>query len=376
MAMYNLYVMGLNPSGHDGYVCEASAEDVEKFLPDIRRIRDECRDTLHELNRHTYIGDANGYRYKDIETSDVIEEYGDENDTLYEERVNRCNDCHHFVDKQMQFCPHIGKECSKFISIDDYFEEHKEEIEKEDEAEYYKILADRCVAWIQDYFKTTKGEKAVIGISGGKDSTVVAYLCVKALGKENVIGVLMPNGNQTDINDSYEVVNNLGIKYVKHNIAEAYNSFWHIDAIEPSAQAKINLAPRLRMTTLYFIAQSVGGRVVGTGNLCERMLGYYTLWGDGACDMNPIGHMLVSEVIGVGRALGIAERLLVKPPSDGLTGKTDEDSLGFTYAEVEKALNGESTPNADKINSRVAAQKFKRDMTSIPMFKDDYLDSF
>lgn len=243
-------------------------------------------------------------------------------------------------------------------------------------------LKNRCVAWIQDYFKINKVSKAVIGISGGKDSTVVAYLCVEALGKENVIGVLMPNGNQSDINDSYEVVNNLGIKYVKHNIADAYNDFWHIEGVIPSEQAKINLAPRLRMTTLYFVAQSVGGRVVGTGNLCERILGYYTLWGDGACDLNPIANMLVSDVIAVGEALGVPGHLLHKAPADGLSGLTDEEKLGFSYEDAEKVIRHRCEDVPDNIRKtierRIDSVLWKWHLQpDIPKFNDyKYLLSF
>lgn len=235
-------------------------------------------------------------------------------------------------------------------------------------------LADRCVEWIRDYFQRNGNPKAVIGISGGKDSTVVAWLCVKALGKDNVIGVLMPNGFQKDINDSYEVVNTLGIDYKIIDISKAYNTFLDLENILPSKQAKINLAPRLRMTTLYFVAQSLGGRVVGTGNLCERILGYYTLWGDGACDLNPIGNMLVSEVIEVGRALGAPEHLLVKPPSDGLTGLTDEEKIGFTYNELEtflrKGKDCLDEKTAEKIENRRENVLWKWLLTTrgIPMF--------
>ena len=217
-----------------------------------------------------------------------------------------------------------------------------------------RLLTEKCVEWLKKYFADAGNPKAVVGISGGKDSTVVAYLCVKALGKENVIGVLMPNGQQLDIDDSYEV---------------------EYPDIQASTQARVNLSPRLRMSALYMVAQTVGGRVVGTGNLCESILGYYTLWGDGACDVNPIRNMLVSEVIAVGEILGVPDHLVHKAPSDGLTGKTDEENFGFTYKDVEAyichdwdALDEETKTKIDK---RVDAVMWKSRMSpAIPNFND------
>ena len=239
-----------------------------------------------------------------------------------------------------------------------------------------RLLTEKCVEWLKKYFADAGNPKAVVGISGGKDSTVVAYLCVKALGKENVIGVLMPNGQQLDIDDSYEVVKNLGIRYHLINIRNAYMALWNeYPDIQASTQARVNLSPRLRMSALYMVAQTVGGRVVGTGNLCESILGYYTLWGDGACDVNPIRNMLVSEVIAVGEILGVPDHLVHKAPSDGLTGKTDEENFGFTYKDVEAyichdwdALDEETKTKIDK---RVDAVMWKSRMSpAIPNFND------
>ena len=237
-------------------------------------------------------------------------------------------------------------------------------------------LVDRCTEWLKKYFEDAGNPKAVVGISGGKDSTVVAYLCVKALGKENVIGVLMPNGQQFDIDDSYEVVKNLGIRYHVINIRNAYNALWNeYPDIRTSTQARVNLAPRLRMSALYMVAQTVGGRVVGTGNLCERVLGYYTLWGDGVCDINPIANMLVSEVIAVGEALEVPDHLIHKAPSDGLTGKTDEENFGFTYKDVEAYIchdyDAISEETKTKIAKKVDSALWKWHMSpAIPNFND------
>lgn len=186
-------------------------------------------------------------------------------------------------------------------------------------------------------------KKAVIGISGGKDSTVVAKLLVEALGKENVVGVLMPNGEQKDIGDSQDVVSLLGITGICVNIADGYHGLYQdIDsALLPldsgiSAEANVNIAPRLRMTTLYTIAQSLGGyRVIGTTNRSEDYIGWFTKWGDGGADFEPIIEITAGEVVQLGLELGLPEYLVKKTPADGLTKYTDEDRFGFSYKQLD-----------------------------------------
>ena len=198
------------------------------------------------------------------------------------------------------------------------------------------------VRWIKDWFNENgKGCKAVLGISGGKDSSVVAALLCEALGKENVVGVLMPNGEQFDIDVSEALVKYLGIKSVVINIKDAYNGivnqFENTD-VEFSRQAQVNLAPRIRMATVYAVSQSVNGRVANTCNLSEDWVGYSTRYGDSAGDFSPLSKLTVQEVKAVGRALGLPDMFVDKPPIDGLCGKTDEDNLGFTYAVLDKYI--------------------------------------
>ena len=206
------------------------------------------------------------------------------------------------------------------------------------------------VQWIRDYFEENgKGCKAVIGISGGKDSSVAAALCAQALGKDRVLGVLMPNGVQSDISDSRLLVESIGIPYVEMNIGEAYNAMEKMLSTnadlkeitgtdEMAREAKINLAPRLRMSTLYAVGQMLpqGGRVVNTCNMSEDYVGYSTKYGDAAGDFSPLSHLLVHEVRQVGDVLGLPEDLVHKTPSDGLSGQDDEQKLGFTYAMLDK----------------------------------------
>jgi NAD+ synthase len=212
-----------------------------------------------------------------------------------------------------------------------------------------------CVQWIKDWFdENGKDCNAVIGISGGKDSSVVAALCVEALGKNRVIGVLMPNGFQKDIHDSIKIVEHLDIKYTIVNIKEAFEGIISriedmfvperdgYEEINISEQTKINLPPRLRMATLYAISQSVNGRVIGTDNASEAYIGYSTRWGDNVADAMPILNFTSDEVIAIGDVLGLPYELTHKTPSDGLCGKTDEDNFGFTYDVLNKyILTGE-----------------------------------
>ncbi|MBO4634099.1 MAG: NAD(+) synthase [Bacteroidales bacterium] len=206
-----------------------------------------------------------------------------------------------------------------------------------------KKVKDQCVRWIQDWFdQNGKGCNAVLGISGGKDSSICAALCVEALGKERVIGVTMPNGVQPDIADSVKLINHLGIKRYNVNIGAAFQAL--MAEVEEqlghpaSDQTRINMAPRIRMTALYAISQSNNGRVVNTCNLSEDWVGYSTRYGDAAGDFSPLGGLTVAEVLAIGMELGLPEDLVHKTPSDGLCGKSDEDNLGFTYAVLDKYI--------------------------------------
>ncbi len=196
------------------------------------------------------------------------------------------------------------------------------------------------IEWIRNYFAENGPEcVAVVGISGGKDSSIVAALCVEALGKERVVGVMMPNGSQPDIKDSLRLIDALDIQCFTFNIGAAVDAMTMElrSHMVMSNQTKVNLPARIRMTTLYAIAQSLpnGGRVANTCNLSEDYVGYSTKYGDAAGDFSPLSGLLVSEVKQIGYELPIPRDLVDKTPSDGLCGKTDEDNLGFTYAQLD-----------------------------------------
>lgn len=206
-----------------------------------------------------------------------------------------------------------------------------------------KEVKDRCVAWIREFFeKNGRDCNCIIGISGGKDSSVAAALCVEALGKDRVIGVLMPNGEQSDIDMSKKLVDFLGIESVTINISQAVQAV--TQGVQcaltegMSEQAVVNLPPRLRMAVLYAVSQSRNGRVVNTCNLSEDWVGYSTRYGDSAGDFSPLSDLTVREVKLVGRAAGLLEELIEKVPSDGLCGKSDEDNLGFTYEVLDRYI--------------------------------------
>ena len=196
-----------------------------------------------------------------------------------------------------------------------------------------------CVAWIRDFFAENGPDCcAVVGISGGKDSSVVAALCAEALGKDRVIGVLMPCGEQADIDMARLLVNHLSIRHFVVNIQDAVEGLKRGIPFELSVQSRTNLPPRIRMSTLYAVAQSFNGRVANTCNLSEDYVGYSTRYGDGAGDFSPCAHLTVQEVKAVGRELGLPDVLVDKEPIDGLCGKTDEENLGFTYAELDRYI--------------------------------------
>lgn len=196
-----------------------------------------------------------------------------------------------------------------------------------------------CIEWIRKFFEENgPGCNAVVGISGGKDSSIVAALCVEALGKERVIGVLMPNGVQADIDMAQLLVNHLGIKHYVINVKDAVDGVKNSLPFEASAQTLTNIPPRIRMTTLYAVAQSHNGRVANTCNLSEDWVGYSTRYGDQAGDFSPCSFLTVDEMKQIGRLCGLPNVLIDKVPIDGLCGKTDEDNLGFTYAVLDRYI--------------------------------------
>lgn len=201
---------------------------------------------------------------------------------------------------------------------------------------------EELIQWIRDWFEANgKGCNAVVGISGGKDSSIVAALCAKALGTERVIGVLMPNGEQSDIDCSKQLVAHLGIPYYVCNIKKAVDGVlecMQTAGVEVSRQTRINLPPRIRMSTLYALSQSKNGRVANTCNLSEDWVGYSTRYGDAAGDFSPLGKLTVQEVKAIGKYLKLPLNLVEKVPSDGLSDKTDEDNLGFTYAVLDEYI--------------------------------------
>ena len=230
------------------------------------------------------------------------------------------------------------------------------------------------IVWIRAWFeKNGRDCNAVIGISGGKDSSVCAALCVQALGKDRVIGVLMPNGTQSDIADSRQLVEYLGIRSVTVNIAgavDAIHTQLRTARIAATAQTEINLPPRVRMSVLYAVSQSMNGRVINTCNLSEDWVGYSTRYGDSAGDVSLLGKLTVQEVKALGREMGLPENLVEKTPSDGLCGSSDEQKLGFSYAVLDRYIREgdcEDPVVREKIDELQRANRFKLEL--IPVFE-------
>lgn len=234
---------------------------------------------------------------------------------------------------------------------------------------------EKCIDWIREWFNENgPTSNAVIGISGGKDSSVVAALCVAALGKERVIGVMMPQGEQFDIDYSIELCRFLDIKNYTINIKAAVDGVYAGigDSFEPSQQTRFNLPARIRMATLYAVSASHNGRVANTCNLSEDWVGYATRYGDGAGDFGPISNFTVEEVCQIGLQLGLPEKFVKKPPIDGLCGKTDEENLGFTYQMLDDYIRRGIEPAPDikeKIDRMHKLNLFK--LSYFPTFKYD-----
>ena len=236
--------------------------------------------------------------------------------------------------------------------------------------------------WIKDFVSNANASGVVLGMSGGKDSLVVAKLCVNALGNEKVLGVIMPNGNMTDKLDAEESCKLLKIPYTIINIENTYNSI--ISNITPTLNnlekqinsvTTINTAPRVRMTTLYAIAGSLNYLVANTSNLSETMIGYSTKWGDNVGDFAPISNFTKTEVCKIGLELGLPDHLVNKVPSDGLSGQTDEDKLGFSYKELDNFIRtGEKCNNYEKfiLKHKLALHK----INGVPRYKNSYPNHF
>ena len=229
------------------------------------------------------------------------------------------------------------------------------------------------VEWIRTWFaENGPGCKAVVAISGGKDSSVVAALCCEALGKENVIGVLLPKGEQFEIDVSYALVEHLGIKHYVINIKDCFDGLVNqlnsqLEKVE--TQTITNLPPRLRMAATYAVSQSVNGRVANTCNLSEDWVGYATRYGDGAGDFSPLSHLTVQEVKAIGRVLGLPSMFVDKTPIDGLQPKTDEENLGFTYAVLDRYIR------TGEIDDPATKERIDR-LHRINAFKLKYMDCF
>ena len=240
-----------------------------------------------------------------------------------------------------------------------------------------RLKVDEAIDWIKEYVNNSGAKGVVVGNSGGKDSATVIAMSVKALGKENVVTISMPcNSIASDYDDAKLVADTFGVRFIKNSLTDTYIKFekelnvsaGELGLNEISREAKINIKPRLRMTTLYAIAQSLDYLVIGTGNLCEAMVGYTTKWGDSASDFNPIGNFTVSEVLAIGKMLGVPDEIINKAPNDGLGGQTDEEKLGVTYLQISEMIE---TGNTDEEAKKVILQKYnasKHKRAPIPVF--------
>ncbi len=240
-------------------------------------------------------------------------------------------------------------------------------------------MKERIIQWIQDYFEENgKGCNAIIGISGGKDSSICASLLVNALGKDRVIGVLLPQGEQHDKQMALDLVNYLGIKHYEINIKNICEDFIHSIAQSGIKEETLrnnkvyysNTPARVRMTILYGISALFNGRVVNTCNKSEDYVGYSTKFGDSAGDFSPLSDLTVTEVKALGYELGLPKKFIEKIPEDGLSGKTDEDNLGFTYEALDQYIETGKMDNQEmkeKIDQLHKANLHK--ITPIPSFK-------
>ena len=244
---------------------------------------------------------------------------------------------------------------------------------------------DGVINWIREYVESSHAKGVVVGNSGGKDSATVLALASKALGKDRVLAIGMPcNSIPQDLDDAQLVANTFGVRMIEINLTNPYDLYEQtlIDSLDNNDiklinESKVNIKPRLRMTTLYAVAQSLGYLVIGTGNLCEAMVGYTTKWGDNASDLNPLVHFTVDEVRFIGSYLGVPDQIVHKAPADGLGRQTDEEKLGVTYKQIEEYIEtGKTDPEAMAIiKDKYEKTRHKRSL--VPVYKVErinYLD--
>jgi NAD+ synthase len=315
--------------------------------------------------------DANDSRIiYDYET--MAEHLMDVDGMTYEEAIE-------FIEyNTLRSIPYAGKDAPIVLqSIRDYLPYH--EATKKYEYNFdVKYHLERCIAWTRAWFDINlPGHKAVIGMSGGKDSTIAAAILAKALGPENVIGVAMPDMNQGD-NEAEYICKHLGIRYMNMpigNITNEFNYMWEVIGDEDfkwSKQAETNIPPRIRMTMLYAVAQTYNGVVINTCNISEAYLGYETLYGDGAGSMSPIKNFTATEIIALGDELGLPYGWVHKTPDDGLPNSSpDEEKFGFSYETLDNWIRKAERVDDETMNKILTKNKnsqFKRDILNIPAY--------
>lgn len=233
---------------------------------------------------------------------------------------------------------------------------------------------ENAIKWIKQYVESSGAKGIVIGNSGGKDSATVLAMATKAIGKEKVVAISMPcNSQSSDLEDAQLVAKTFGVKLLKVDLSDSYGEMEKEINLQLdqrlSKEATINMKPRLRMTTLYGIAQTLGYLVMGTGNLCEAMVGYTTKWGDNSSDFNPIGNFTVEEVLEIGKILGVPEKILKKAPNDGLGGLTDEEKMGIQYRQIAEMIETGNTEEKAKQEIMRRYQNSEHKRSLVPVYK-------